>query len=113
MLGWAAQRERCWPDGITFRGPPQSAPIGLCAARGARMDVLLLSTYELGHQPLAVARPAAHLLAAGHRVRCQDLAVDRLDEALAREAALIGISVPMHTATRLGVRLAERVRALN
>ncbi len=77
------------------------------------MNVLLLSTYELGHQPLAVARPAAHLAAAGHRVRCQDLAVERLDEALVREAALVGLSVPMHTATRLAVRLAERVRALN
>ena len=77
------------------------------------MNVLLLSTYELGHQPLGVARPAAHLSAAGHRVRCQDLAVERLDESLVREADLVGISVPMHTATRLGVRLAERVRALN
>ncbi len=77
------------------------------------MEVLLLSTYELGHQPLAVARPAAHLIAAGHRVRCQDLAVDTLDEDLVRSAELIGISVPMHTATRLGARLAERVRALN
>jgi len=77
------------------------------------MDVLLLSTYELGHQPLALARPAAHLIAAGHRVRCQDLSVEPLDEALVRAAGLVGISVPMHTATRLGVRLAERVRALN
>jgi radical SAM superfamily enzyme YgiQ (UPF0313 family) len=77
------------------------------------LDVLLLSTYELGHQPLAVARPAAHLLAAGHRVRCQDLAVERLDEGSVREAGLVSISVPMHTATRLGARLAERVRALN
>ena len=77
------------------------------------MNVLLLSTYELGHQPLAVARPAAHLIAAGHRVRCHDLAVERLDETLVHEAGLVAISVPMHTATRLGVRLAERVRALN
>jgi radical SAM superfamily enzyme YgiQ (UPF0313 family) len=77
------------------------------------MDVLLLSTYELGHQPLALARPAAHLLAAGHDVSCQDLAVEPLDEAAVRAAQLVGISVPMHTATRLGVRLAERVRALN
>src|SRR5438270_10486806 len=77
------------------------------------MDVLLLSTYELGHQPLALARPAAHLIAAGHRVRCQDLAVEPLDEAAVRAARLVGVSVPMHTATRLGVRLAERVRALN
>lgn len=77
------------------------------------MRVLLLSTYELGHQPLAVARPAAHLSAAGHQVRCQDLAIQTLDLVLVRQARLVGISVPMHTATRLGVRLAERVRALN
>ncbi len=61
------------------------------------MDVLLLSTYELGHQPLGG----------------QDLAVEHLDDTLVREADLVGISVPMHTATRLGVRLAERVRTLN
>lgn len=77
------------------------------------MRVLLLSTYELGHQPLGLARPAADLLAAGHEVQCQDLAVERLDEGLVGWAGLVGISVPMHTATRLGARLAERVRALN
>ena len=62
------------------------------------MRVLLLSTYELGHQPLGLARPAADLLAAGHEVRCLDLSVDRLDDALVAWAALVGISVPMHTA---------------
>lgn len=77
------------------------------------MKALLLSTYELGHQPLGLARPAAELLAAGHTVHCQDLAVEPLDEALVREAGLVGISVPMHTATRLGARLAEWVRGLN
>ena len=76
-------------------------------------NVLLLSTYELGHQPLGLARPAADLTAAGHVVDCLDLAVDHLDEARVRAADLIGVSVPMHTATRLGVRLAERVRVLN
>jgi radical SAM superfamily enzyme YgiQ (UPF0313 family) len=77
------------------------------------VNVLLLSTYELGHQPLALARPAAHLLAAGHYVACTDLAVDDLDEEAVRRADFIGISVPMHTAARLGIRLAQRVRALN
>src|SRR3954451_6175092 len=77
------------------------------------MRILLLSTYELGHQPLGLARPAADLLAAGHEGRCNDLAVDCLDEEVIGWAELIGISVPMHTATRLGARLAERVRALN
>ncbi|MCC7366858.1 MAG: radical SAM protein [Chloroflexi bacterium] len=77
------------------------------------MRVLLLSTYELGHQPLGLARPAADLLAAGHEVRCLDLAVQPLDEDAVHWAGLIGVSTPMHTATRLGVRLAARVRALN
>lgn len=77
------------------------------------MRILLLSTYELGHQPIGLARPAAHLRAAGHEVACSDLAVEHLDEQAVREAHLIGISVPMHTATRLGARLSERVHALN
>jgi radical SAM superfamily enzyme YgiQ (UPF0313 family) len=77
------------------------------------MNVLLISTYELGHQPLGVARPAAHLLAAGHDVACADLSVEHLDEEAVRRADFIGVSVPMHTATRLGVRLSERLRTLN
>ncbi len=77
------------------------------------MNVLLLSTYERGHQPLNLARPAAHLAAGGHHVHCQDLAVEPFDPALVRDAHLVGLSVPMHTATRLGARLAERVRAIN
>jgi hypothetical protein len=41
--------------------------------------VLLISTYELGHQPLHLASPPAALAAAGHRVRCIDLSVEQLD----------------------------------
>lgn len=77
------------------------------------MNILLLSVYELGHQPLAVASPAAHLRAAGHAVQCLDLAVQRLDPGAVRAADLIALSVPMHTALRLGVRHGERVCALN
>ena len=43
------------------------------------MRVLLVSTYELGHQPLHVASPAAALHRAGHEVRCLDLSVERWD----------------------------------
>lgn len=76
-------------------------------------DILLLSTYELGHPPLALAAPLAFLERAGFRPVAQDLAVARLDEAAVCRARLVAISVPMHTALRLGVRAAERVRALN
>jgi len=77
------------------------------------MQVLLISTYELGHQPLGLASPAAHIIAAGLPVKCLDLAVEPFDEEKVREAEFVGISVPMHTALRLGVKAAKRVRELN
>jgi radical SAM superfamily enzyme YgiQ (UPF0313 family) len=73
--------------------------------------VLLVSTYELGHQPLHVAMPAAALLAAGHDVRCVDIAVDTLDGAAVDWADRAAFSVPMHTAMRLALRVAATVRA--
>ena len=39
-----------------------------------------------------------------------DLAVERFDEGKGARARFVGISVPMHTALRLGARVAERVR---
>jgi hypothetical protein len=72
--------------------------------------ILLISTYELGHQPLHVASPAARLRAAGHDVRALDLGVQDWDDDLAAWAEAVAISVPMHTAMRLGVDAARRVR---
>ncbi|HUJ73251.1 MAG TPA: CUAEP/CCAEP-tail radical SAM protein, partial [bacterium] len=75
--------------------------------------ILLLSAYEMGHQPLALASPAAFLREAGFVPRLLDLSTDRLREDWVRAAGMVGISVPMHTALVLGVHAAERVRALN
>jgi radical SAM superfamily enzyme YgiQ (UPF0313 family) len=77
------------------------------------MNVLLISTYELGHQPLGLASPLAHLRAAGIEAGGLDLAVEPFDEAAVAGADFIGISTPMHTALRLGVRAARRIRAQN
>ena len=56
------------------------------------MRVLLISTYELGHQPLHVASPAAALRRAGHEVRCLDLSVQPWDpDALDWARAVEGI----------------------
>ncbi len=74
--------------------------------------VLLLSTYDLGRSPFGLASPAAWLREAGCEVRCNDLAVEQLDEEAARRADLVAIHVPMHTATRLAARLIPRLRAL-
>ncbi len=77
------------------------------------MNVLLISCYELGHQPLGLASPAAHIRAEGHPVQCLDLSVEDFDDRRVREASFIGISIPMHTAIRLGVKAAERIRRIN
>ena len=75
--------------------------------------VLLISCYELGHQPLGIAWPFAYLKKAGFRPAVMDLAIESLDEAKIRRAQLIAISVPMHTALRMGVKAARRIRQLN
>ena len=68
------------------------------------MRVLLISTYELGHQPLHVASPAAALRRAGHEVRCLDLSVQPWDAGALQWTQAVGFSVPMHTAMRLALR---------
>src|SRR5438034_4485252 len=75
--------------------------------------ILLISCYELGHQPLGAAWPRAFLERAGYAPDTLDLAVEPLDEAKVRRARLAGIAVPMHTALRIGTRAAERIRELN
>lgn len=77
------------------------------------MRILLISTYELGHQPLHVASPAAALLKQGHDVSCVDLSVEPWDPAVLDGIDALAISVPMHTAMRLAVQVAERAREIH
>ena len=80
---------------------------------GASMNVVLISTYELGHQPFGLASPAAWLRARGHQVVCFDLSREALRDDAIRRAGFIAFYVPMHTATRLAARLIENVQCLN
>ncbi len=77
------------------------------------MRVVLISTYELGRQPFGLASPAAWLRQAGARVTCLDLAVEQLDPEAVCAADLVAFYLPMHTATRIAMRVVERVKALN
>src|SRR5438093_8912950 len=72
--------------------------------------ILLVSCYELGHQPLGIAWPQAFLERAGYAADLLDLAIEPWDEARIRRAQLVGTAVPMHTALRLGAGAAERNR---
>jgi radical SAM superfamily enzyme YgiQ (UPF0313 family) len=79
-------------------------------------DIVLVSCYEPGYQPIAVASAAAFLRASGYAPLTLDLAVEELAErGLDRlaHARLVAISAPMHTAMSIGLRLARRLRALN
>ncbi len=78
--------------------------------------VVLVSTYEMGRQPFGLASPAAWLRAEGHQVtmaenppRCSE---PPRAEPL-EQADLIGFYLPMHTATRLFLKLVGRVQSLN
>ncbi len=77
------------------------------------MNVVLISTYDLGHQPLGLASPKAWLAREAHEVRCLDLAVEKFDESAVRDAELVAFFLPMHTATRLAVPVIDRVRRVN
>jgi radical SAM superfamily enzyme YgiQ (UPF0313 family) len=76
------------------------------------MNVVLISTYELGRQPFGLASPAAWLRRAGSTVTCLDLSRDALSEEPLRQADFIAFYVPMHTATRLAVQMLPAVRKL-
>jgi radical SAM superfamily enzyme YgiQ (UPF0313 family) len=76
-------------------------------------DLLLVACYELGHQPLAVAWPAAFLERAGYHPALMDTSVEPLDAEKLARAKVIAVSVPMHTALRLGLEVAARARAVN
>jgi radical SAM superfamily enzyme YgiQ (UPF0313 family) len=75
--------------------------------------IMFVSCYELGHQPLGIAQPMGFLEQAGFAPVGLDIAVETIDKPTLRLVRFVGISVPMHTALRLGVRVAELIRAIN
>ena len=77
------------------------------------MRVLLISTYEMGRQPFGLASPAAWLRRAGHDVTAVDTSRTVLPKQAVAGAGLIAFYLPMHTATRLAVKIIQKVSALN
>jgi hypothetical protein len=67
----------------------------------------------MGRQPFGLASPAAWLRAAGHKVTVADLACTHVPGAAVEEADLIAVHLPMHTATRLFLRVLDRIQQAN
>jgi hypothetical protein len=67
----------------------------------------------MGRQPFGLASPAAWLRADGHDVTQADLSVTPMPGRAVESAGLIAFFLPMHTATKLFLRLVDRIRAVN
>ncbi len=75
--------------------------------------ILLIACYEMGHQPLSLALPLAFLRHAGYEPVAVDTSVEPVTDSAIEAARMVAIAIPMHTAARLGVQIAERVRRVN
>ena len=67
----------------------------------------------MGRQPFGLASPTAWLRAAGHEVTQTDLSVMPMPAPAVGSADLVAFFLPMHTATKLFLRLVARVRSVN
>ena len=74
------------------------------------MRVVLISPYDLGRQPFALAHLTAHLRQAGIDPVCVDLSCQTLSEHMLRDADCVAVHLGMHTATRLALKIAPRIR---
>lgn len=75
--------------------------------------ILLISCYELGHQPIGLAQPVGFLEQKGYTPYTLDLSVEKFDAPRVKHAQVVCISVPMHTALSLGCQAAEHIRHIN
>jgi hypothetical protein len=67
----------------------------------------------MGRQPFGLASPAAWLRADGHEVTQTDVSCSPMPRSAVESADLIAFFLPMHTATKLFLRLVGRVRTVN
>lgn len=84
----------------------------LAATPAAAFRVVLISPYELGRQPFALAHPAAHLRASGFDVALIDLSQQKIQPAQLENADVVGIYLGMHTAARIAIEALARLREL-
>src|SRR5260370_9143347 len=96
-----------------FRKAQDSAPVDV--SREGAMNVVLMSTVEVGRRSFSISSPAVWLRQAGCNVSCLDLAVQSLSahEHVLATADLIAFSLPMHTATRLAAGLIGKIKDIN
>jgi len=74
-----------------------------------KLNVLLISPYDLGRQSFALAQAGAWLKADGFDVEYLDLSIQKLDDDILKKADLIGLYLGMHTATRIALKALPKI----
>ena len=76
------------------------------------MKVSLISPYEIGRQPFALAQPAAWLKTAGFEVECIDLSVESFDSSRILGSKVVAIHLAMHTGARLASQIIPKIKQI-
>ena len=89
-----------------------------CSEQGAeeshpdQQRIVLISPYDLGRQPFALAEPAALFDKAHFEVKCLDLSQQKLTAEILAPAHVVFIYLSMLTATRIAVEAMPRIKQL-
>lgn len=81
-------------------------------AHSKQNRIVLISPYDLGRQPFALAEPAALFGHAGYEVRNIDLSQQKLTAGDLAAAGIVFIYLSMLTATRIAIEAMPRIRQL-
>ena len=74
--------------------------------------IVLISPYDLGRQPFALAEPAALFSNADYEVECLDLSQHKLTAEILAPASIVFIYLSMLTATRIAVEAMPRIQQM-
>ena len=77
-----------------------------------KQRIVLISPYDLGRQPFALAEPAAVFRNAKYDVECLDLSQQKLTAEVLASANIIFIYLSMLTATRIAVEAMPRIKQM-
>jgi hypothetical protein len=74
--------------------------------------IVLISPYDLGRQPFALAEPAALFRSADFEVECLDLSQQKLTGDILEPASVVFLYLSMLTATRMAVEAMPRIQQM-
>ena len=77
-----------------------------------QQKIVLISPYDLGRQPFALAEPAAVFRNAKYEVECLDLSQQKLTAKVLAPANVVFIYLSMLTATRIAVEAMPRIKQM-